>query len=284
MANTETTTSAEYGWRPDTSTFAAADVVPDALILQCSTVAGQILGDTPALHVAYVDDAAADYVAEGQPIPEADPDLAEVVIYSSKISQLIRLSNELYGQPDTASQLSLSVSRAIVRKADAAFISQAAPTGGAHAPSAGMVNTAGIVNAGSVAGDLDALVDAVATLQGNGSTPSHIVVGPAGWAELRKLKQSSTANNVSLLGAGTTDATPMLLSLPVIVNRDVSALSGVVLDRSAVVSAVGPVNVAVDNSVFFTSDSVALRATWRIGFNVVRPDRIAKFTVAASGS
>ena len=86
---------------------------------------------------------------------------------------------------------------------------------------------------------------------------------------------------MSLLGAGTTDAAPMLLSLPVIVNREVRALSGVVLDRSAVVSAVGPVNVAVDNSVFFTSDSVALRATWRIGFNVVRPDRIAKFTVTA---
>ena len=65
-------------------------------------------------------------------------------------------------------------------------------------------------------------------------------------------------------------------------NREVSALSGVVIDRSAVVSAVGPVNVAVDNSVFFTSDSVALRATWRIGFNVVRPDRIAKFTVTAA--
>ena len=284
MANTETTTSAEYGWRPDTSVIAAADVVGDALILTCSTVAGQILGDTPALHVAYVDDAAADYVAEGQPIPEADPDLSEVVIYPSKISQLIRLSNELYEQPDTAGQLAQSVSRALVRKADAAFISQAAPTGGATAPSAGLVNVSGIVNGGAVAGDLDTLVDAIADLQANGSTPSHIIVGPQGWAELRKLKQSATANNVSLLGAGTTDAPPMLLSLPVVVNREVSALSGVVIDRSAVVSAVGPVNVAVDNSVFFTSDSVALRATWRIGFNVVRPDRIAKFSVAATGS
>ena len=213
MANTETTTSAEYGWRPDTSTFAAADVVPDALILQCSTVAGQILGDTPALHVAYVDDAAADYVAEGQPIPEADPDLSEVVIYSSKISQLIRLSNELYEQVGTADQLAQSVSRALVKKADAAFMSQAAPTGGATAPSAGLINVSGIVNGGSVAGDLDTLVDAIADLQANGSTPSHIIVGPQGWAELRKLKQSATANNVSLLGAGTTDAAPMLLSL-----------------------------------------------------------------------
>ena len=92
-------------------------------------------------------------------------------------------------------------------------MSQAAPTGGATAPSAGLINVSGIVNGGSVAGDLDTLVDAIADLQANGSTPSHIIVGPQGWAELRKLKQSATANNVSLLGAGTTDAAPMLLSL-----------------------------------------------------------------------
>ncbi len=76
----------------------------------------------------------------------------------------------------------------------------------------------------------------------------------------------------------------MLLSLPVVVNRDCPPYSGVVLDRSAVVSAVGQVSVAVDNSVFFTSDSVALRATWRVGHNVVRPDRIGQFTTAAPGS
>ena len=76
----------------------------------------------------------------------------------------------------------------------------------------------------------------------------------------------------------------MLLSLPVLVNREVPPYSGVVLDRSAVVSATSPVSVATDPSVFFTSDSIALRATWRIGFNVVRPDRIGQFTTAAPGS
>ena len=70
----------------------------------------------------------------------------------------------------------------------------------------------------------------------------------------------------------------MLLSLPVIVNREITALSGVVLDRSAVVSAVGPVDVAVDNSVFFTATR-GIACDMEVGFNVVRPDRIAKFTV-----
>ena len=76
----------------------------------------------------------------------------------------------------------------------------------------------------------------------------------------------------------------MLLSLPVIVNREIPALTGMVIDRSAVVSAVGPVSVATDMSVYFTSHSVALLALWRVGHNVVRPDRIGKFTVAATGS
>ena len=67
------------------------------------------------------------------------------------------------------------------------------------------------------AGSLDAPVDLIAVLQDNVATPSHILVHPLGWAILRKLKVGS-AYNQSLLAAGTTDATPMPLSLPVIVD------------------------------------------------------------------
>ncbi len=169
-----------------------------------------------------------------------------------------------------------------MKKADAAFIAQPAPAPD-NAPSAGLLYVVGSVGGEEVSGGLDALVDLVAQLQANGSNPTHIVVDPLGWSELRKLKFGSDSNQ-SLLGAGTTDATPMLLSLPVIVNREVPPYSGVVVDRSAVVSAVGPVTMATDNSVFFVSDSIALRATWRIGHNVVRPDRIGQFTTAAPGS
>jgi hypothetical protein len=71
--------------------------------------------------------------------------------------------------------------------------------------------------------------------------------------------------NSSLLGAGTTDATPMLLSLPVIVDASVPDYSGVVVDQSAVVSAVGHVKVATSEHQYFSRDSVLLRATWRSG-------------------
>lgn len=60
-----------------------------------------------------------------------------------------------------------------------------------------------------------------------------------------------------------------------------TAGAGAVLDKSAVVSAVGAVQVATSEHVNFKTDGIALRATWRIGWNLVHADRIGKFTVTA---
>jgi HK97 family phage major capsid protein len=131
-----------------------------------------------------------------------------------------------------------------------------------------------------VTGNLDALIDLVAELEGNLATPSHIIVSPTTWAALRRFKVGGQGVNESLLGAGTTDAQPMLLSLPVLTNIAVPAGVGFVVDQTAIVSAVGDVRVANSEHQYFNSDSVALRATWRIGHAVVRPERIGKFTVS----
>lgn len=129
-------------------------------------------------------------------------------------------------------------------------------------------------------GNLDALIDLVAELEGNLATPSHIIVSPTTWAALRRFKVGGQGVNESLLGAGTTYAQPMLLSLPVLTNIAVPAGVGFVVDQTAIVSAVGDVRVANSEHQYFNSDSVALRATWRIGHAVVRPERIGKFTVS----
>ena len=252
----------QRAWRPDTYTFAPTDAVPDALILQCSTVAGEIEGDEPTLRAAYVDDDQAQFTAEGDEIPEGEPVLAEVLVHPAKVTQLVRLSNEQYGQTNTASQLSASVSRAVTRRSNEAFVAEPAPTGGAVAPVAGLVNVAGVVDGDDVSQSLDALVDLVAQLQDNVATPSHILVDPLGWGELRKLKVGGANTNQSLIEAGVTDAVPMLLSLPVIVDPAVPDYSGVVVDQRAVVSAVGQVKVATSEHQYFSSDSVLLRATW----------------------
>ena len=180
-------------------------------------------------------------------------------------------------------QLAQSVSRAVTRKANLLFVSQVAPTPPALAPCAGLINVASVVEGGEVSESLDALVDLIAVLRDNLSTPSHILVDPLGWGEISKLKTAQNYNS-ALLGAGTQDTAQRLLSLPVLIDASVPDYSGVVLDKNAVVSAVGPVKVSTSGHQYFSSDSVLLRATWRVGHNVVRPERIGTFTIAGSGS
>ena len=267
-----TTSTSDYAWRPDEVFFSAADVVPEALILQTSTIAGSVDGDTPVVRVAYVDDAEADYVNEAATIDESDPALAEVEVHTKKIAQLVRLSNEQYRQDQTANQLAQSVARAIIRKADADYVAGTSPL-------VGLANISGTVEAGpvNISNGLDTLVDLIAQLEVNGAMPSHVLLDPMGWAALRKIKTDATDSNASLLGAGTTDAQPMLLGLPVLVNRYVAPFTGVVVDRTAVVSAVGEVSIATSEHAAFAADSTLLRATWRIGWNTVRPDRVGSF-------
>lgn len=283
MAFTAKTTNSAFPWRPDVSTFHAADIIPDALILQCSTVSGVIDGDAPSLRVAYIDDDEATFVAEGSAIPEAEPSLNEVQVFTGAVSQLIRVSRSQYYQAGTAEQLAQSVGRALVKKADEAFLAQAAPVSPAVNPAAGILNTANLVGGGTVSGDLDQLIDIVAEVQANGAQPSHIVLDPLGWAALRQFK-TATDSNVSLLGSGTNDAVPMLLGIRVLVTPAMPAGQGLVLDSRAVVSAVGPVEVETSEHRYFEFRDVGLVAQWRIGQAVVRPDRLGVFNVAGVSS
>lgn len=278
MSTLKTTTSARP-WRPDINFFAANEVVGDSLILQTSTVAGEIDGDQPSVRVAYVDDAAANWAAEGAEIPEAAPGLSEVVVTTGKISQLVRVSREQFNQDGTSKQLSDSVARALVKKADEQYVAGVAPI-------KGVFNIPGTVGGASyyVDTDLDGVSNLIATIQSAGGNPTHIVVDPLGFANLRNLKVLTSGSAQPLLGAGTEDLTPRLFNLPIIVNRFVPAYGALLIDQSAIVSAVGPVQVSVSEHTYFSSDSIALRATWRIGWNAVRPSWVGKFHLTVLGS
>ena len=190
------------------------------------------------------------------------------------------MSREQWSQPNASELLSRSVARAVTRAANIAYIAQVAPTGPAVTPPAGLLNISGTVSGGAVASNLDGLVDLLATLAGNFSNPSHILMSPLAWASMRKFK-IGTGYAGSLLGTGADDAQQFLLGLPVIVDPAVPTNKGLVIDRTAVVSAVGPVQVATSDQVYFANDSVGIRCTWRFGANVVKPNRIGTFTVTA---
>lgn len=278
---TLTTTTADYAWRPDESTFAPADVVPQALILQTATVSGDINGDQPSLHVAFVTDAeSAAYVAEATEITDSAPGLDEVLVKTKKISRLVSLSNEQFSQDQTAGQVAASVARDIVRLADHSYLGD---DGTANKPT-GLLHATGLVDGAPVTDNLDPLIDLIATLENNGATPSAIVTDPLTWAALRRLKVGGSNTNESLLGAGTTDAVPMILSLPVLRSRFIPANSGLVIDKNAIAAATGPVRVAQSEHAKFGEDAMVLRATWRIGWNLVRPERIGRFIVGEAGS
>jgi HK97 family phage major capsid protein len=277
---TETTVTSAKAWAPDLTSVAPIDAVPEALILTTSTVSGAVEGDAPSVRVQYVDDATAGFAAEGAAITEADPDLAECLVFTGKVAQLIRLSREQFLQPNAQSLLSESVRRAVTKAANIAYLRQAAPVGPAVTPPAGLINVTDITNGGAVAADLDGLIDLQATIAANDGTPSHILLSPTAWASLRKFKDQTDSAR-SLLGAGVEDTERSLLNLPVIITNALAAGTGLMVDKTAIVSAVGTVNVATSDQVFFNSDSIGVRCTWRFGANVVHPERIGKFTVTA---
>lgn len=277
---TLSTVKAARAWAPDQNMFAPEDTLEDALILDHSTVSANIDGDQPSLRVGYMDDDTAQFTAEGDEIPESEPQLNEVLVHTGKITQLVQLSTEQYYQAGTSAQVAQSVGRAITLKADEAFLTNQ-PSAGAGGKLTGLAeNTELSVMATPVTGDLDPLIDLVATLEANKSAPTAIILDPIAWGTIRKLKTQDGANT-NLLGAGTKDAERSLLNLPVIVTPAMKTNTGLVIDHRTIISAVGPVNVKADESYLFNKDSVAVRATWRIGWNIVRPERNGLFTIGA---
>ncbi len=276
---TETTTTSARAWSPDVQGYPAADAIPNALINIICTKAGEVEGDDVAVRVPVVLDDPAAIVPEGDQIPESDPELSEAVVITTKVAKLVRVSREQFYQPNAATLLQGAASRSIISKADDVLINQIAPTSPAVTPPAGLL-AQGITNAGAVATSLDKLVDTLATISSNGGSPSHIVLSPSAWASLRKFK-AQTGSALTILGTGANDAAPMLLGVPIVINKALAAGSGLIVDATDIVAAVGPVYVTQSSEVYFTSDSMGLRVTFRFGARVVHPDRHARFTVTS---
>ena len=91
-------------------------------------------------------------------------------------------------RPTRQAELAQSVSHAVTRRANLAFVAELAPTGGAVAPVAGLVNVANVVEGDDVSQSLDALLDLIAVLQDTLATPSHILVDPVGLGRTAKVE------------------------------------------------------------------------------------------------
>lgn len=268
---TKTTPNSPAGWRPDVTAYLPSEVVPGALILQTANVVGAIEGDEPAVRVPYVvSDGTIGFVAEGAEIADANQSFAETVITTDKVAALGKYSYETLAQPQAAQMVVDSLSRGVIAKANQAYLGNASnPTG--------LLNVAGITDGGAVGDDLDAIVDAVAGIEADGGGATHIIAAPSAWAALSKLK-TATGSAQNLLGAGTAAGERSILGVPVLVTSAMPADGLIVLDKNAVLAAQSQVRLARSEDAYFSSDVVAVRVTWRLGWTVMHPARVAKLT------
>lgn len=269
------TTHSPRAFSPD-ETFVAREIVPDALIWQLTTVAGSIEGDAPAVRVPYVsEDPSPGFVAEGQEIDESAPTLDEILVKTGKIATLMRQSNESARSSGEAnSVLSASLTRSVITKADAALLGNDASAGGPE----GLFTLDGIQDGGTLGTNLDEIADAITLIETSGGTATNIVTDPATWGHLRKMKVG-TDSNVTLLGDAAVQTERTLYGMPVAVTAAMSPGTILILDRSQVISSVGPIRLEQSEHAYFEQDALGRRVTWRIGWNVVHPERLAKLAV-----
>ncbi|WP_409480546.1 phage major capsid protein [Micrococcus luteus] len=293
-----TTPGGPKGLYPD-QTFIAHEVLPDALLFELATIAGAIEGDAPAIRVPYVSaDPTVGFVAEGEEIGVVDPELDEVLVRTAKLAHIVRQTNESAAHSDASELLSLSMTRAMTTKANTALFTNPIVRADAKDSTSAVLQPIGLLNSPGLAegtGDnvhhwvldpatnaLDPIIDVIAAVESNGGTPTHITTDPKTWAAISKMK-AATDSHVPLMGAPTAQAQRVLFGLPVIVTPAMAASPGLLItDKNNIIAADSALRLATSDQHFFGSDSLARRATWRIGWTMVHPERTGLLTVETS--
>lgn len=219
------------------------------------------------------EDAIAAWTEEGEEILPSGVTLDELEITPPKVAGLIPVSRELAqdSSPDAATIIGASLSRALIYQMDAAFLGALA----APAPQGlSSLTTPGITTDLS---NLDALLEAKATIGIAGGSASVILAHPNDALKLAQLKDSDGSNRALV------DDVSTVASLPVLQTKHATEGELWIIDRGAVhVVLREDVNVTSSSEVYFSSDRVAVRATARVGFGFPYPGRLVKVTISAA--
>lgn len=221
------------------------------------------------------EDVPVDFIAEGAELPQGSPTVNEVSLRPVKIAALTILSSELAedSEPEAVNLIGQSIARSIKVKLDQAFLFAA--TGGL--PSAGVLTGPSIVDGGSLGANLDGISDAITAVEAAGGIADVIVMNPATWGRIAKIKSDSGSSNAPLLGVDGSATNRTLFGVPTYVDSSVVADVVGIWDASAVaVTLRRDVKVESDTSRYFDSDSVAVRATLRADWAVLDPSRVVK--------
>lgn len=264
----------------EASYFAPNDIIPDALVMKLTTIGGRIEGDAPSLNVPYVGtEANAQIVAEGDEIPDGGIAVSELHITTRKVATITAISNEATFEPDVKTMIANGVARSVAVKANAVFLQNPAPTEG-QAGVTGLFNYPGVVDAGTIDNantGLDPIIEGIAQISTNGGTPTHIIMSYGTWAQLLKMK---TIQGLSQISPDAANApVPQLFGLPVILTAQAPNNEIMVTCQQEIISAVGNISAASSDQRYFEKDTTLIRSTFRFGFGIIHPNRLAKINV-----
>ena len=266
------------------SSLIVEPVTTEATAALVSTVIPSAGGSALRVPRVIDDDSTANlFAGEGNELELLSPEVAQITFQYKKVGGIVPVTAEAIQDAHNSGGTILDlVGRSLVRKAtmeiDRAAFGGAAPADGF----AGIrLSHTAFHDAGETDGaDIDAFIDAVAAVRGAGGVPSVILTDPVTAATLQKAK-TSVGSNVPLYGANA--AAPIaetINGLPVLTSKHVEAGKIYVIDKAGLILAVHKqVTLDVDNSVFFTTDSTAIRLTLRAAFGVVDPSKIAVATL-----
>lgn len=227
-------------------------------------------------------EAPADFVAEGADLPLGDPGLDDVAVTPAKVAGLTIVTAEAVedASPDVSKVVGDSLVRAIPAKIDQAFIGSL--------PAPAPKGIASLTDVTDVTGstpdnlaDLDVIADAIAAVQDEGGTPTHILVSPGVAKHLAKLKTGSGSNQ-PLLGVDAIKPTVRTAyGLPLVTVRALTNSALYVVDGSRIAVVLRrTTTVDISKDRYFESERVAVRARARVGFGFLHPETIAKVGVA----
>lgn len=258
-------------------------VTRNSLAYQLSTVVQTTANE---FHVPILsEDPTAAFVAEGSEITADDAVLDEEVVKPAKVAGLSIISRELANDSSPAAQniIGQAIARDMVRAIDAAYFGTR--TTGPEPAGLGNITPTEVTGDEATYSNLDLFEQALLNGETNGAPITAFVTSPEVAKQLLTLKDQSGSNR-PLLGVDATSPTRRtILGVPLYVSPHVddtdNLVWGIPQSRSLLIHREGA-ELAVDRSVYFTSDRVAIRGIMRLTWAFPDEAAIQKVTTAAS--
>ena len=280
------TTSTAAAWLPDDyGQLLIATASKISVALQTTTV---VPTGSTEFRIPTIDaEVAAAWYAENADITLADAGFAEEVVRPRKIAGLSKISSELANDSNPASTavVGASVARSIATGIDAAFFGSA-PGTGTPPKGLGAFTDAAVTTITTAAGvttwaDTDPFTDAVFAVEDVGGSLTSFIANPADAKLLAKLKKQASNIEPLLSPDATSPTTRRLAGLPLFTSSAVTVGTVYGLDIARVYTVMrSDATVEIDRSVYFGSDSVAVRGIARVAFGYPHAKSIARIKLA----